>query len=387
MYQVANPNDARQLQQYYVVKNQGQFDQFVDTLQVMARSAPTDKHLLVTGLMERHQVVAVTGDGTNDGPALAKSNVGFAMGITGTSVAKDASDIVLMDDNFVSIVKAVMWGRNVYDSIRKFLQFQLTVNVGALLISFVSAVLLSESPLQPVQLLWVNLIMDTFAALALATELPTPKLLDRAPYSKTESLISNVIVRNLLAQLVFHLVILLTVVFYGHKLFNIPIGINLGDNVDPERHFTMVFNLFVFMEMFNEINSRRINNEWNVCERLGENTMFLFILILSIVLQLFIIEVGGAFFSTKPLTLAEILFCVCCGVLSLPLYQLARTVPADWFVSVGGQKEAKFENKSLPIPSGFASMNRASLRSVTSIQYASESIPNLFSSHRYSSVS
>ena len=387
MYQVANPNDARQLQQYYVVKNQGQFDQFVDTLQVMARSAPTDKHLLVTGLMERHQVVAVTGDGTNDGPALAKSNVGFAMGITGTSVAKDASDIVLMDDNFVSIVKAVMWGRNVYDSIRKFLQFQLTVSFVACTVAFVSAILLEESPLSAVQVLWINLAMDTLAALALATELPTPKLLDRKPYSKTESLISNVIVRNMIIQVVCHVAILLTITFYGHKLFNLPIGKELGYGHAVTTHYTMVFNTFVCMELFNELNSRRINNEWNVCERLGENTMFLFILILSIVLQLFIIEVGGAFFSTKPLTLAEILFCVCCGVLSLPLYQLARTVPADWFVSVGGQKEAKFENKSLPIPSGFASMNRASLRSVTSIQYVSESIPNLFSSHRYSSVS
>ena len=387
MYQVANPNDARQLQQFMVVKNQGQFDQFVDTLQVMARSAPTDKHLLVTGLMERHQVVAVTGDGTNDGPALAKSNVGFAMGITGTSVAKDASDIVLMDDNFVSIVKAVMWGRNVYDSIRKFLQFQLTVSFVACTVAFVSAILLEESPLSAVQVLWINLAMDTLAALALATELPTPKLLDRKPYSKTESLISNVIVRNMIIQVVCHVAILLTITFYGHKLFNLPIGKELGYGHAVTTHYTMVFNTFVCMELFNELNSRRINNEWNVCERLGENTMFLFILILSIVLQLFIIEVGGAFFSTKPLTLAEILFCVCCGVLSLPLYQLARTVPADWFVSVGGQTEAKFENKSLPIPSGFASMNRASLRSVTSIQYASESIPNLFSSHRYSSVS
>ena len=160
MCQVKNPKDERQLQQYYVVKNQGQFDQFVDTLQVMARSAPTDKHLLVTGLMERHQVVAVTGDGTNDGPALSKSNVGFAMGITGTSVAKDASDIVLMDDNFISIVKAVMWGRNVYDSIRKFLQFQLTVSFVACVVSFVSAVFLEESPLSPVQVLWINLVMD-----------------------------------------------------------------------------------------------------------------------------------------------------------------------------------------------------------------------------------
>ena len=378
MYQVANPNDARQLQQYYVVKNQGQFDQFVDTLQVMARSAPTDKHLLVTGLMERHQVVAVTGDGTNDGPALAKSNVGFAMGITGTSVAKDASDIVLMDDNFVSIVKAVMWGRNVYDSIRKFLQFQLTVSFVACTVSFVSALFLHEPPMSAVQVLWINLVMDTLAALALATETPTPKLLDRAPYSKTESLISNVIVRNLLAQLVFHLVILLTVVFYGHKLFNIPIGINLGDNVDPERHFTMVFNLFVFMEMFNEINSRRINNECNVFEHITTNTMFWAIFVISLVLQVILVQVGKVVFTTHALSFGEHLFCIMMGVLTLPLYQLARTVPADWFVSIGGSKCDDFTVPKETILTGRNSLSKSRLSSVTSGQFVDSKMVRVF---------
>ena len=378
MYQVKNPNDERQLQQFMVVKNQGQFEQFVDTLQVMARSAPTDKHLLVTGLMERHQVVAVTGDGTNDGPALAKSNVGFAMGITGTSVAKDASDIVLMDDNFVSIVKAVMWGRNVYDSIRKFLQFQLTVSFVACTVSFVSALFLHEPPMSAVQVLWINLVMDTLAALALATETPTPKLLDRAPYSKTESLISNVIVRNLLAQLVFHLVILLTVVFYGHKLFNIPIGINLGDNVDPERHFTMVFNLFVFMEMFNEINSRRINNECNVFEHITTNTMFWAIFVISLVLQVILVQVGKVVFTTHALSFGEHLFCIMMGVLTLPLYQLARTVPADWFVSIGGSKCDDFTVPKETILTGRNSLSKSRLSSVTSGQFVDSKMVRVF---------
>ena len=384
MYQVKNPNDARQLQQFMVVKNQGQFDQFVDTLQVMARSAPTDKHLLVTGLMERHQVVAVTGDGTNDGPALAKSNVGFAMGITGTSVAKDASDIVLMDDNFVSIVKAVMWGRNVYDSIRKFLQFQLTVSLVACAVAFVSAVTLEESPMTPVQVLWINLAMDTLAALALATESPTRKLLNRLPYKKNQPLISNVIVRNMLAQGVCHIVILLTIVYYGHVLFNVPNGKQMGYSHEITTHYTMVFNVFVCLEMFNELNSRRINDEWNVCERLGTNTMFIFILVLSIVLQVLMVQFGGLFFSTKALTWQEITFSVLCGALSLPLYQLSRTVPADWFVGLGGQKEEAFQTVETVIPAGFASMNRASLRSVTSMHYtsAASSVPNLFSSIR-----
>lgn len=143
----------------------------------MARSSPEDKYTLVTGLKQLGKVVAVTGDGTNDAPALKKADVGFAMGIAGTEVAKDASDIVLLDDNFASIETAILWGRNIYQNVRKFLQFQLTVNVVALFIVFIGSVVLRDPPLTSVQMLWVNLIMDTCGALALATEPPGPELL------------------------------------------------------------------------------------------------------------------------------------------------------------------------------------------------------------------
>lgn len=146
-------------------------------LRVLARSSPEDKYLLVTGLQANKHVVAVTGDGTNDAPALKKADVGFAMGITGTDVAKSASDIVLLDDNFKSTEVALQYGRAVYDNVRKFLQFQLAVNVVAMFIVFFGSVILRSSPLNAVQMLWVNLVMDTLGALALSTEPPADNIL------------------------------------------------------------------------------------------------------------------------------------------------------------------------------------------------------------------
>jgi Ca2+ transporting ATPase len=125
----------------------------------LARSSPEDKYIMATGLKQLHNVVAMTGDGTNDAPALKKADIGFAMGITGTEVAKEAAGIILLDDNFASIVTAIKWGRNIIDCIRKFLQFQLTVNAVALFVAFIGSALLKESPLNPIQMLWVNLIM------------------------------------------------------------------------------------------------------------------------------------------------------------------------------------------------------------------------------------
>lgn len=201
-----------------VVKNMKKFREVKKNLRVLARSSPEDKYLLVTGIQASEGVVAVTGDGTNDAPALTKADVGFSMGITGTDVAKGASDIILLDDNFSSIIVALRYGRNVYDNVRKFLQFQLTVNVVAMFIVFFSSVILKDSPLNAVQMLWVNLIMDTMAALALATEPPADDILLRQPYPKTEAIVTEVMWRNVFGHAIWQIILLSIILLCGPTL-------------------------------------------------------------------------------------------------------------------------------------------------------------------------
>ena len=191
------------------IKNMDRFENIVSNLRVMGRSRPIDKYALVLGLRKLGNVVAVTGDGTNDAPALSKADVGFSMGKGGTDVAKEASDIMILDDNFASIVNAVLWGRNIYDNIRKFIQFQLTVNVTACLLVFITACIGNETPLTPIQMLWLNLIMDSLGSLALATEPPHDELLLRKPYKRSEHIINRKMWKHILIQAAFQLGILL----------------------------------------------------------------------------------------------------------------------------------------------------------------------------------
>lgn len=224
--------------------------QIIPRLHVLARSSPEDKRILVKRLKERIEIVAVTGDGTNDAPALKMADVGFSMGVAGTEVAKEASSIILMDDNFNSIVKALMWGRAVNDAVKRFLQFQLTVNVTAVILTFVSAVGNDDrkSVLTAVQLLWVNLIMDTLAALALATDPPRPSVLDRKPEHRNASIISLTMWKMILGQAVYQLTITFLLYFGREKV--LP---NTGMwDLSDERIGTLVFNTFVWMQIFNQ---------------------------------------------------------------------------------------------------------------------------------------
>ncbi|CAI7571315.1 unnamed protein product [Penicillium pancosmium] len=336
-----------------------EMDLVVPRLQVLARSSPEDKRILVERLKALGETVAVTGDGTNDGPALRTADVGFSMGIAGTEVAKEASSIILLDDNFRSIVTAISWGRAVNDAVAKFLQFQITVNITAVVLTFVSSVYSSSnsSVLSAVQLLWVNLIMDTFAALALATDAPTEKILDRKPVPKSASLFTLTMWKMILGQAVYQLAITFMLYFAGDKL----LGAHL-DNDDLELRSkqlsTVVFNTFVWMQIFNEFNNRRLDNKFNIFEGMLRNYWFLGINAVMVGGQVMIIYVGGAAFGVTRLSGILWGICIICALGCLPWAVALRILPDRHFGIVFNAVVRAMSFVLRPIAKGFNAFAR-----------------------------
>lgn len=309
-------------------KSPEELREIVPKLEVLARSSPEDKRILVKTLKDLGETVAVTGDGTNDAPALKMADIGFAMGIAGTEVAKEAAAIILLDDNFASIVKGISWGRAVNDAVKKFLQFQLTVNVTAVVLTFVSSVANSEgeSVLKAVQLLWVNLIMDTFAALALATDPPAHSILDRAPDKKSAPLINTRMGKMILGQAVCQLGITVVLNFAGPKL----LGYDMSDPYQAKSLNTLVFNTFVWLQIFNMFNNRRLDNHFNIFEGMFKNRIFLFIASIMIGGQVLIIFVGSDAFEIHPLDGKEWGLSIGLGAISIPWGVVIRLFPDAW---------------------------------------------------------
>ncbi|XP_031251206.1 calcium-transporting ATPase 8, plasma membrane-type-like [Pistacia vera] len=300
-----------------------QREEIAEQISVMGRSSPNDKLLLVQALRKRGHVVGVTGDGTNDAPALHEADIGLAMGIQGTEVAKESSDIIILDDNFATVVKVVRWGRSVYANIQKFIQFQLTVNVAALVINFVAAVSSGDVPLNAVQLLWVNLIMDTLGALALATEPPTDHLMHRPPVGRREPLITNIMWRNLIIQAVYQLSVLLVLNFKGKSLLNLEHDDSSHANKVKN---TLIFNAFVLCQIFNEFNARK-PDEKNIFRGITKNHLFMGIVALTVVLQIIIVEFLGKFTSTVRLNWKHWIISVVIGFISWPLAFIVKFIP------------------------------------------------------------
>ncbi|KAI3813407.1 hypothetical protein L1987_18129 [Smallanthus sonchifolius] len=302
-------------------KSLEELDEIIPKIQVMARSSPLDKHTLVKHLRTTFgEVVAVTGDGTNDAPALHEADIGLAMGIAGTEVAKESADVIILDDNFSTIVTVAKWGRSVYVNIQKFVQFQLTVNIVALLVNFTSACLTGSTPLTAVQLLWVNMIMDTLGALALATEPPNDALMKRTPVGRQGNFISNVMWRNIFGQSLYQFIVIWLLQSKGKSFYGL-----YGHNSDLILN-TLIFNSFVFCQLFNEVNSREMEKV-NVLNGIWKNNVFVSVLSATVVFQVIIIEFLGTFASTSPLTMRQWYYSVLTGFLSMPIAVVLKMIP------------------------------------------------------------
>jgi Ca2+ transporting ATPase len=373
------------------IKDKVKFQELSKNLKVMARSQPIHKYALVLGLRELDKIVAVTGDGTNDAPALSKSDVGFAM-FDGTDIAKEASDIVILDNNFSSLVIAIIYGRNIYDNIRKFLQFQLTVNFCACLLVFICACIGNETPLTTIQMLWINLIMDSLGSLALATEPPYEELLKREPTRKEESIINGKMWKHIGFQSIIELVLLILLYLYAPYFIKEDDVVRLAENhiidycydefpggTSPKNiifgtspkwdnsikkkltatvnfcgayfekndlslayeeytranagtaHMSIVFNVFVIYTLFNQFNCRVIDDSLNIFVRMGNNLFFPVITLCELALQILLIEFGRDAFkcTERGLTLIQWLIVIGFSAVTIVLSAIVKFIPID----------------------------------------------------------
>ena len=386
-----------------VIKNMENFKKVTKNLNVMARSQPIHKYALVLGLKTLKNVVAVTGDGTNDAPALSKSDVGFAM-FAGTDIAKEASDIVIIDNNFSSIVIAIIYGRNIYDNIRKFLQFQLSVNFCACILVFVCACIGNETPLTPIQMLWVNLIMDSLGSLALATEPPYEELLNRAPTRRNESMINGKMWKHIVMQSLIQIILL--IIFYliapefikednlvrsaenkiiqfcytkypGKDTDHIIYGTEIKWVIEGKlknqykhycgsysnrptladayleyvksnsatTHMCLIFNIFVFYTLFNQFNCRVIDDSLNIFIRINRSLLFPLICLLEMALQVVIIFVGNSPFHIVSSGLTGTQWGICIGfsAITFVVSIITKFIPVDRLIDNYLDKKAKEE--------------------------------------------
>ena len=285
------------------------------SLKIMARARPLDKQRLVKILQKRGEVVAVTGDGTNDAPALNFADVGLSMG-SGTSVAKEASDITLLDDSFTSIANAVMWGRTVYLNIQRFVIFQLTINVAALVIVFLGSLLGFEMPLTVTQILWVNLIMDTFAAGALASLPPDPNIMNDKPRGLKSFIISPFMGRSILGTGLMFVGILLAILFYFNSTDG---GVSLYEQ-------SLFFTIFVILQFWNIFNARAYKSGHSAFYQISKAPAFIITTFIILIGQIIIVAIGGEVFRVTPLEIKDWIIIIASTSLVLWIGEIARFI-------------------------------------------------------------
>lgn len=269
-----------------------EFSEIIKKIRVIARSTPVIKMRVVKALKAQGNVVAVTGDGINDAPAIKNADVGVAMGITGTEVSKEASDIVLLDDSFSTIVTAVQWGRGIYENFQRFIQFQLTVNLSSVLIVFICVVLNIGNPFTAIQMLWINLIMDGPPAVTLGLEPMRAGLMDRSPTPRNSSIVS----KDMLSRIIINgLYMVLIIVLQTELNF---LGIEAG------HESTAIFTLFVLFQLFNAFNARELGNN-SIFRNFLHNHIMLGVFAGTFVLQIIITQFGGDVFDTVGLNIID----------------------------------------------------------------------------------
>lgn len=277
----------------------------VQGLKIMCRARPTDKQRLVHLLKQKDEIVAVTGDGTNDAPALNYADVGLSMG-SGTSVAKEASDITLLDDSFSSIATAVMWGRSLYKNIQRFMLFQLTINVAALLIVFLGSIFGQELPLTVTQMLWVNLIMDTFAAGALASLPPDPNVMNSKPRKNSDFIVTPSIARHILVTGFIFVVLLLGMMYYFSSPEHLNSFFRYVSEGERERYFlSYFFTVFVLLQFWNMFNAKAYYTGKSAFTGLSKSAGFEVVALIILIGQILIVTFGGDVFRTMPLTIQD----------------------------------------------------------------------------------
>ena len=284
--------------------------QKLSKIRVVARALPIDKSRLVRLSQEMDLVVGMTGDGVNDAPALKKADIGFAMG-SGTEVAKEAADIVILDDNFKSITSAILYGRTIFKSIRKFIIFQLTVNLCAVSLSIIGPFIGVGVPVTVIQMLWINMVMDTLAGLAFSYEPALTEYMHEKPKNKNEHIINSYMLNEILFTGIYSS--LLCIFFLKNKF------INSLFRPSPNNIYLMTafFGLFIFISIFNSFNAR--TNRLNILSNLIKNRVFIFIISLILVIQLLLIYYGGTIFRTSGLTLKELFIMILISSTVIPV--------------------------------------------------------------------
>ncbi len=288
-------------------KTDEEIKKILPNLKIVARALPQDKSRLVKLSQEKGLVVGMTGDGVNDAPALKKADVGFSMG-SGTEVAKEASDIIILDDNLLSISNAILYGRTIFKSIRKFIIFQLTVNISAVSISIIGPFIGINTPVTVIQMLWINMVMDTLAGIAFSFEPPLKEYMNEKPKEKNEMIINDYMKQEIFITGTFSAI--LCILF-----LKLPIIKNIFDNNNDL--MTAFFGLFIFMSIFNSFNAR--THRLNLLANISKNKVFIFIIILILIVQIYLIYYGGEMFRTHGLTLFEFEITVLIASLVIPI--------------------------------------------------------------------